>query len=440
MLILSVGYAVFVTWREWHFREQMPRPSSVVTPTTPSPVHAPLDASSVAMVFGLTTQATPQTSAEPSVQYPRDHPMKTWLYLTPEGLAAPAADWPCCVWTPAGQRQLMPLNQVIQRLDGNAVDLLLPMECCSWVRSEPWPSARRPGAQAIAFAVEEQLSEALEKVHLSVGVRDSQGRYPVMLIGRERFAAVLALLDEAGIEVSSVFVDADLLPRDQPLSVWWFGRWMLGGSLPARLTLSDDGLARIAPALPPDMQQWDARKGELDQWLIDGHAQAINLLHGDFARGRKPLPWRFGAIAAVTLLLLNWGASEARIRFLENESRQLYSRSEQQFKTLYPEQTRIVDLAAQLRALQSQGAQPQGGHIADLVKRVEQVIGASNVEVRRMEFREGDGWRIQLSANSFAELELLRERGRQQGLPVRVDSASKEGDRVQATLSMEQGV
>ena len=71
------------------------------------------------------------------------------------------------------------------------------------------------------------------------------------------------------------------------------------------------------------------------------------------------------------------------------------------------------------------------------MKLVEQVIGASNVEVRRIEFRAGDGWRIQLSANSFAELEQLRERGREQGVPLRIDSASKERNRVQATLTVE---
>ncbi|HEF4760392.1 TPA: type II secretory protein pull [Pseudomonas putida] len=365
--------------------------------------------------------------------------MKTWLYMMPEGLVAPSADWPCCLWSSTGQRQSMPLHGVAQNLNGKSVDLLLPMELCSGLRSEPWPSARRPDAQAIAFAVEEQLSETLEKLHLSVGARDSQGRYPVMVIGRQRFAAVLALLAEAGVEVRSVFVDADLLPQDQPLGVWWFGRWILGGGLAARLTLSDDGLALMRPMLPLDRQWRDEREGDVDQWLLDGHAQAINLLHGEFATRRKSLPWRIGGLAVVMLLLLNWGAGETRIRFLESESRQLYSRSEQQFKVLYPEQTRIVDLAAQFQALQSQGAQPQGGHIAGLVKRIEHVIGASPVEVRRIEFRDGDGWKIQLTANSFAELELLRERGRQQGLPVRIDNASKESDRVQATLSMEQG-
>jgi general secretion pathway protein L len=332
----------------------------------------------------------------------------------------------------------MPLDQAAQALTGQAVDLLLPMELCSWLRSEPWPSRRRPDAQAIAFAVEEQLSESLERLHLSVGLRDPLGRYPVLVIARERFAAVLARVAEAGIEVRSVCVDADVLPSDQAIGVWWFDRWLLGGALPARLALADEELTLLRPGLPSDMQWQDERVCDVDRWLISEHPQAINLLHGEFAPRRKHQPWRLGGLAILTLLLLNWGASETRIRFLQNESHQLYSRSEQQFKALYPEQTRIVDLAMQLKALQGQGAEPTGSRVAGLVKLVEQVIGASNVEVQRIEFREGDGWKIQLTANSFAELELLRERGRQQGLPVRLDSASKERNRVQATLTVEQ--
>nr|WP_180203936.1 type II secretion system protein GspL [Pseudomonas sp. SbOxS1]NYU03729.1 type II secretory protein pull [Pseudomonas sp. SbOxS1] len=367
--------------------------------------------------------------------------MKTWLYLTAEGLARPTLAWPCCRWTSTGERQRLRLDQAAQVLAGQAVDVLLPMELCSWLRSDPWPSRRQPGAQAIAFAVEEQLSEALEKLHLSIGARDSQGRYPVMVIDRERFAAVLALLAEAGIEVRSVFVDADVLPPGQALGIWWCGRWLLGGGLPARLTLSDDGLLALKPGLPMDMQWRDERQDatDIDQWLTSEHGQPINLLHGDFAAPRKRLPWRLGGLVVLALVLLDWGASEARIGFVQSQARQLYSRNEQQFKALYPDQTRIVDLALQLKALQSQNAAPRDGHIAGLVKLVEQVIGASNVDVQRIEFRESDGWKVRLTASSFTELELLRERGRQQGLPVRLDSASKEGDRVQATLTLEQG-
>ena len=137
------------------------------------------------------------------------------------------------------------------------------------------------------------------------------------------------------------------------------------------------------------------------------------------------------------LLLMTWGASEMRIRFLDSETHRLVTQNEQRFKAIYPDQSRIVDLAAQLKALQSRPVESQNTRIASLVKLIEKVIGASAVEVRRIEFRAGDGWKIQLTANSFAELEQLRERGRQQGMSVRLDSATKERDNVHATLTVE---
>jgi general secretion pathway protein L len=365
--------------------------------------------------------------------------MNTWLYLTAEGLNSPSIDWPCCVGGSTADCQSMPLKQAAQALQGQAIDLLLPMEMCSWVRTDPWPTKRKPKAQAIAFAVEDQLSEALEMMHLSVGPRNRDGCYPVLVIGRERLAGLLALLAEAAIEVRGVFVDADLLPGEQPLGVWWFGRWLIGGALPMRMALSQDHRAQLTPLLPKDMQWLDDPQGHdsLAQWMHSRPAQAINLLHGVFAPRRQRLPWRMGGMAVLMVALLSWGALETRINFLASETQRLTLQNEQRFKALYPDQSRIVDLGAQLKVLQNQPAAVQGTRVAGLVNLIERVIGASHVEVQRIEFREGDGWKIQLTANTFAELEQLRERGRQQGLPVRLDSANKAADRVHATLTME---
>jgi len=365
--------------------------------------------------------------------------MNTWFYLTAEGLAEPSTDWPCCLWSSTGRRQLMPLHQAAPVLNGQPVDLLLPMELCSWMRSEPWPSRRQPDAQAIAFAVEDQLGEALEKLHLGIGVRDPQGRYPVMVIARERLAAVLALLADSGVAVRSVYVDADVLPEGEAVVVRWFDRWLIGGGMAARLAVSDEGLASLRPALSADIRWIDERQDgvDIDPCLAFRKAGSINLLQGEFTPRSKRLPWQFGGLALVMLLLLTWGAGASRIQFLESETRRLYGQNEQRFKALYPDQTRIVDLTSQLKVLQSQTAEQHKTRVASLVSLVEQVIGASHVDVRRIEFRAGDGWKVQLTANSFAELEQLRERGRAQGVMVRLESASKERERVQATLVVE---
>ncbi|WP_210642491.1 type II secretion system protein GspL [Pseudomonas sp. Tri1] len=365
--------------------------------------------------------------------------MKTWLYLTPDGMEAPCANWPCCVWSPTGERRYLPLHEAARELHGRVVDVLLPMEMCSWLRSDPWPSRRQPRPQALAFAIEEQLSENLETLHISVGERDRQQCYPLMVTGRSRFQAMLALLAELGLDVRAMHVDADLLPDDKAFAVRWFGRWLLGGALAARVSLSARAMATLKPELPEDIHWLDEgrdREG-IDEWLLSAGGHPIDLLQGEFRRRRQPLPWRGVAVTALGLLLLTWALSEARVRFLESETRRLYVQSEQRFRSLYPEQTRIVDLAAQFQALHSRRGQSQDTQVARLVRLTEQVIGATNVEVQRIDFRENEGWKVQLTANSFVELEQLRERGQQNGLPVSLGSASKQNNRVQATLTLE---
>ena len=181
--------------------------------------------------------------------------MNTWLYLTAEGLNTASTDWPSCLWSSAGQRRLMPLNQAAREFGGQTVDLLLPMELCSWVRTDPWPNKRHPGGQAIAFAVENQLSDPLDHLHLGFGSRDKEGCYPVMVVERARFAAVLALLEETGITVRSVYVDADIMPGTGPLAVRWFAEGRLAFDARGRALVRDarieDGAAWISPAPDP---------------------------------------------------------------------------------------------------------------------------------------------------------------------------------------------
>ncbi|MBT2338214.1 MULTISPECIES: type II secretion system protein GspL [Pseudomonas] len=367
--------------------------------------------------------------------------MKTWLYLTAEGLGVPCASWPCCVWSPTGERRYLPLHEAARELNGHVVDVLLPMEICSWVRSDPWPSRRQPRPQALAFAIEEQLSENLETLHIAVGARDRQQRYPLLVTQRARFQALLALLDAQGIEVGAVHVDADLLAGDQAFGVRWFGRWLLGGALAARVSLSVQALAALKPDLPEDIHWLDEARDRpgIDEWLLGTGGHPIDLLQGEFRRRRQRLPWRGAAAALLGVCVLSWAFSEARVRFLESQTRHLYTQNEQRFRSLYPGQSRIVDLAAQFQAMQGRSGQSQDTQVARLVHLTEQVIGASNVEAQRIDFREGEGWKIQLTANSFVELEQLRERGRQIGLPLTLGSASKQDNRVRAILTLENG-
>lgn len=367
--------------------------------------------------------------------------MKTWLYLTAEGLPQPSSDWPCCFWRNDEVPQVMPLAQAATQLAGRNVVLILPMEACSWWLTDKWPTRRRPTAQALAYAIEDQLAQELDSVHVAAGRVDAAQRYPMLVIERQRLDALLHLLTSLGIEPASLHVDADLLPHDQPCGAWWFGRWIVGGALQARLALTDEARETLRDSLAAPLQWLNEPSTPLTvlgNVLSKNARQAIDLRQGEYCQVQRRWPWRLVGTALIMTFLVAWGFTQARSHFLEQEAGRLYAHSLERFKAMYPEQTRIVDLAAQLRALQSGAGVSDATRLARLRSLAEQVIGGSSVEVQRIEYRAGEGWKVQLTANSFAELEQLRERGRQSQLPIKLGSASKDQNRVRAVLTLEE--
>lgn len=369
--------------------------------------------------------------------------MTMWLYLTAEGLDRAPDQWPVDIWRGGEPMQRLSLDEAAAGLAGQSVHLMLAMELCSWLRSEKWPGRRRPTAQALAFAIEDQLAGELDTLHLCAGRADRERRYPVLVIERERLRSLLGFLRERGVSPLSIHVDAELLPRDQSYAAWWGGRWIVGGALEARLALSAPALDCVRGLLPDDLTRLgnsdDDSTLEVRQTLMAGSGQAIDLLQGEFRQARWSWPWQGMAVALLAVFLLTWSAVQYRSQGLEAAGKTLQAQALERFAQLYPEQTRIIDLAAQFKALQGHDKAPAPTAISRLVRLSEQVLGGGDVEVQRIEYRAGDGWRLQLNVGGFAELERLRERGEQSGLAIGLSNASKEQNRVQALLTLEEG-
>ncbi|WP_017903703.1 type II secretion system protein GspL [Pseudomonas asplenii] len=362
--------------------------------------------------------------------------MIPWLYLYPAGLDAPDEQWPVACWQVPDEGRDMTLAEAAERLAGKPVRVVLPIEACGWLRSEPWPGRRRPTALALAYALEEQLTDDPDSLHLASGNPDPARRYPLLVVDKARFGRIVELLRQVGLQLASVRVDADLLPADQAYCVWWGGRWLLGGALEARLALPGSALPGLAARLPAELVRLDcAHSAQVSALLNSG--LGTELLQGPFRPTSARQPWRPLLAFALVLFVLSWGFTQARSHYLEAQAGRLHERSIQHFQALYPEQTRVIDLAAQLRALgAAQTQQPR--RMVRLVQLVEQVIGGSGVEVQRIEYRAGAGWTLALTARDFAELERLRERGQQHRLPIRLGTANKEGSRVRALLTLEE--
>lgn len=87
---------------------------------------------------------------------------------------------------------------------------------------------------------------------------------------------------------------------------------------------------------------------------MGAQGQPINLLHGGIGLCPQRWPWSTLVLATAVLSLLEVGFMQLRSQYVEGQIYQLYAQSVERFQAMYPEQTRIVDLAAQLKALQGQ--------------------------------------------------------------------------------------
>lgn len=355
--------------------------------------------------------------------------MKRWLYLTPQAASA------VCYWQGDDTPTCATLEAGAAALSAHPLNLIVPMEMCSALLTEPWPGRRRPNAQTLAFAIEDQLAEDLDLVHVCAGAQDAQQRYPLRVINTQRLNALLRQMSELGLHIEGVYADADLLARDRAYGVWMAERWLIGGAVPCPLAVPAHALQTLKPALPAEMVWLDHTHNTPINRLLS--APGINLLQGAFKPAQTRWPWRRISVALLAVFAVYLGSIEVRSRFLDTESARLWTLNEQRFQALYPNQPRSINLAAQFKALQHPPTHRDHGAMAKLLQVTEHVLGASSVDVQGLQWHVDTGWVVSLTAGSIAELEQLRAQAQRSGLPITMGNASQQENRVIGTLTLE---
>jgi len=265
-----------------------------------------------------------------------------------------------------------------------AVLLVAPQ---AWVGAQALPRlAGRRLAQAVAFAIEDQLAGEIDAMQVAVGRRGADGQIEFAVMDRPALAATLAGLRGAGLNVASLAPLAAALPADAATVLaepdWLTAR--LGGEaslcgppadlLPLLAALAPTGLDwRQAPggATPPPELPATIRSVPADEVLrlADAGARAgfsVDLLQGDFAPPRVAgdwRRWRFAAVAAALWLALLVAGGLVESRRLGQQNAALRQALSAEFMRLFPEEGRPVSLRAQAQrrlALLERGARGGG--------------------------------------------------------------------------------
>lgn len=147
--------------------------------------------------------------------------------------------------------------------------------------------------------------------------------------------------------------------------------------------------------------------------------QRHGILGGEFAprsaQARQWRQWRSIAAALVVLVLLLLGEQGVRWWQLTQAADQAAAQAEQAYRTLFPQQTRRVNMRAQLNAVlrQMRGQPPLQGLVPYLRKVAlalqDPALSRQPLQVKSLQYqRDQQSLRLQVQAAGFAELEQLR--------------------------------
>ena len=389
---------------------------------------------------------------------PSDDQRWSWLHLDSTGVAR-------------GVIHSGTLADAAAEADGLRVLVLMPGTDCLLTSVRIPGRNRKKLLQAVPYALEEQLSDDVEKLHFAIGAELDDGSRQVAVTDKHRMETLMAALGEAGLDVQcvvpeqlavplsesgdSVLIDHDMaVVRNGEYSGYAVDSDNLGIVLSARQQDDSD----LQPVLQLYVEQ-DASIPELGDYpgetRIEHYARdpldilskgldmkAINLLQGEFGQmGEWSRIWRpLRATAALLLagVLISNAVMAVDYYRLNKESDQLKTQIEETFKKTFPETRRLVNPRAQMQQKldQLQHSQGTGNRFLNLIGQAGEVIkDTKGVEVTGANYR-GGRLDLDLKVTSLQLLDQLKQALTKTGaLSVEIQSATTESDqRVKSRL------
>ena len=327
----------------------------------------------------------------------------------------------------------------------------------------PRRGARRV-RNALAFAIEDQLTSDPESVHAVAAGAPRDGRQSIAVIEREWLRGLLASCRSSDMSPDSVTVETCLAPIES-------GAWTLvlcdgggflrtgetggmgldgsfDGTVPSLLQLALEAARGTGGApqkisihadRPLDLRTWenalDVKCVIADPWRRWQFAgkPIVEFLHGEFARvrGARSAPWprlRPAAIivaAAVCVEVLGtfcqWGA-------LRYEKAQLEARMREQFMAAFPKAQAVVDPALQmqrnLQAARAAGGVAQNSDFLPLLARVATANPGAGWHVKAVGYEAGK-LTLDLMVTNKAQTDSMLKRLADKDITVSIEAANR---------------
>ncbi|MDY0136852.1 MAG: type II secretion system protein GspL [Thiomicrospira sp.] len=270
--------------------------------------------------------------------------------------------------------------------------------------------------QALPYALEEQLVEPVEQVHLVPMARDEAQQVTLMAVSKARMEAWLASLAEQGLAHLPLVADVFALAAPSEANEWVSAPSLTTPNRCIVRTGEFCGWA-VAPTLLPKLlahaqqRQADVRlcAGLLNRDLSAAELARFNLRQGAYGAQSDSVlwrTWRYPLVMAAVLLSVVFAHTWWQTFQLEQRSALWTQHTEALFKQVFPDVKRIVNLRVQTHTyLQAQQQQAQPS-LSALLSRIEPVLLAqSAVQLTRLDWQNAQ---LQLHVSAQDQQALVR--------------------------------
>lgn len=331
---------------------------------------------------------------------------------------------------------------------------------------------RQRVAQAVPWALEDQLSEDVDALHFAIGERDAEGMVHVAVVSEQALAAWREQLDDAGVQAEDIYPDYLALPRHEhawTILVDDHRAWVRTG-LQTGFACDADALALFLEAAlteagddaPPRLVVYLSETATLqlpevapepERYRVsDPLAVFAEHLDSRHAIGLRPASWggasqahrwwrtwRAAVVLVAAVIIADTGHAWLQRWQLAATAEEQQAAIARIFGDTFPEAGTPVyprrQMESRLAALRSGDDTPSGGMLP-LLARLTPGLADERIELTALAYR-GGGLEIQVSAPDLQVLDALKQRLTGEGLTVEVRSARNERDHVIGRLTVE---
>jgi len=376
------------------------------------------------------------------------------------------------------QSQQGSLEQVAEAARDAHVTVVLPGQHCLALPVHLPNASRSRLAQAVPFALEEQLIEDVDDLHFALG-ESQDGTVPVVVVQHALMGRWLAQLEQSSLSPKSMVPDYLVLPL--PSQGWhlWFDEQGVvlrnGVDSGMRIALNDPMLLlqRLYDEATekPEQLLVSGHQGDMaaslaewcsqhDMALVEGDSETdllaiaadslngdrcINLLQGRYSQqekmSRQWRPW-FPAVAILaTIALFQLISTGLDYQRLSTQSAELDEQIKQLYLDTFPDARKVVNPRAQMEArLKAQGKSGGGELFYILMGGVTTLADNKvNFELQRIRYQGGE-LNVDLYLDDLQVLDQIKQvLAQKSDIQTEVVSASARGSKVEARLLIKGG-